>query len=351
MSTSEHGTLDNARRLGEFRRPQTGTFQYVGGDLLDSARHFGLARSDSWITSHLRDDSGRHYHILRHYGVGTSTGVTAAVSREDGIYFDPRKMDYLRGGTVRRYVNSDGDLCMTGSLGMQVGAEGVFVADGGLKSEVVAGARATSVKDSGLIDLKGPLLGPGHWFMMPWQAGTADATMHTALYYNVKGTVYGETAQGIMVFENIWSPPGLTCGDSPLSKDLMGLWCAFAQEFEDGSVQYGQLQNWTSAGSFSNITDNGKHITSEVTSSKVFYRDDGFADRIEFRLADGDTWECVTEANGVAIDTWKLAQSTGQTFRTGHKGYCGRVGDKRKRRSWYGIFEVFPDRLRGFVDN
>lgn len=53
--------------------------------------------------------------------------------------------------------------------------------------------------------------------------------------------------------------------------------------------------------------------------------------------------------NGVAIDTWEIAQSIGQTYRTGHNAHAGRVGDNRPRKNWYGVFEVFPDRLKGYV--
>lgn len=338
------------KRLGEFSRPQVGVHRYVGEDLMGNARHFGLAPNDSWVTVHVREDNGPHYHILRHFKPGTSTGVMAAMSHEDGIYFDPRKMDYLRGGTVRRTLNADGDLCLSGSLGMYVGADGVFVESEGLKSEAVIGAKRISVKDSGLVDLQGPLMGPGQWVYLPWAPGKGEATMHTSLFYNVSGTVYGRPVRGIVIHENMWHPPGMAWGDSPINQKLMGTWCAFAHEFEDGTVQYGHLANWTSAGCFANIWDNGKHIDSDISATKVEYRQDGFAGRIEFKLANGETWECVTEANGAAIDTWKMAQRIGQNFRTGHKGHVGRVGDTRKRRSWYGIFEVFPDRLKGYAN-
>ena len=42
-----------------------------------------------------------------------------------------------------------------------------------------------------------------------------------------------------------------------------------------------------------------------------------------------------------------MAQKIGQNYRTGNKGHAGRVGEARKRRSWYAIAEVFPDRLDG----
>jgi hypothetical protein len=229
------------------------------------------------------------------------------------------------------------------------GADGVFVESEGLKSEVVVGAKRLSVKDSGLVDLQGSIMGPGEWTLLPWAAGKPEATMHTITYYNVEGKVYGRPVRGITVFENVWNPPGTTWGDSPVSNKYLGVWCSFAHEFKDGTVQYGQIANWTSAGCFANIMDNGRHIESDVKSTRVIYRDDGFAARIEFELANGETWECFTEKNGASIDTYKMAKSTGKNYRTGHKGYGGRVGDNRERRSWYGIFEVFPDRLRGFT--
>jgi hypothetical protein len=338
------------KRLGEFRKPHVGLFEYNGEDLLDRARHLGLVATDTWQAIHLREPDGRHHHILRHYAIGTTHGVMAAASREDGIYFDPRKADYFRGGTVRRFLNADGDLCLYGSSGMYVGADGVFVESDGVKSDIVVGAKRLSIKDSGLLELEGELMGPGGWVMLPWAAGKPDITMHAALYYDVWGTAYGKPVRGIVSFENLYNPPGTVWGDSPVAKHYVGTYCAFANRFEDGSVQNGQIANWTSAGAFANIWDDGRHIDAEVLATRVFYRPDGFAGRIEYDLDNGETWECVTEKNGAAIDTWKVAQSIGQTYRTGHKGHVGRVGETRKRQSWYGVFEVFPDRLPGYAE-
>jgi len=310
---------------------------------MPGARHFGLVLSETWMTAHVRSDSipGRHYHILRHFRPGTTTGVMAAASEIDGVYYSNRSQEFSRGGSVRRFSDQTGDLNFIGSSGFYGGNAGPT-----LNAKI--GSAAISWDDSGLLALRGDSLGIGHYVYLPWPQGGGKGTVHAHFYFSVCGELFGEKISGIVAFENVWLPPETLWGESPIVQKFQGVWCAFATEWEDGSVQYGHLVDWTGAGSFASIVDQGRYVRSGLQVTDVKYREDGFVARTEFALDDGETWEAVTEGNGALVDQFKMAQRAGENFRA-HKGYVAKVGETRNRKRWYSIEEIFPDRLSGRV--
>ena len=158
-------------------------------------------------------------------------------------------------------------------------------------------------QDSNELELSGRLLGPGTQVYVPWRdGGVSGGTAHTGVFYEVKGFLFGEPVVGILILEQIFSPPGKMLHNSVLRRKYVGSWNGFANVFDDGSVQCGQFG--FGAGPFRHgiIVDGDRHIVTHVDSVKTEYKEDGLGSRLEYQLSNGATWECVVEKNGTMID-------------------------------------------------
>ena len=324
--------------LGEFGHAITGIFNFVPGDLIPTSSYFGLQLSDTYIMAHLRDPSRtRQLHVVRPVASETTAGMSFSVSREDGIYTDTRSGEFLRGGYVRRATDAGGNLSFAGSSGAWSGLnDKTLEASFGLEA---------AWHDSNCLDIRGPTLGPGLQLLLPWRDGAGwGGLLDVSIYYEVEGTLFGQPVLGFLILEMMFSPPGMTLHDSVLRRRYVGAWNAFATRFEDGSVQYGQIGFGANPFRYANIMDGDKHIHGPISSIKTEYALDGMGSRVEYRLANGESWECVVGKNETLRDMTRMAAAQGSNCQV-HKGAVGRVGDARPWRNRYAILEWFPDRL------
>jgi hypothetical protein len=266
-----------------------------------------------------------------------------AVSTPAGVVYDDRAARFMRGGSFRRYVDENGDLAMRGSAGFYSGTGGPTV-------EAVVGTRTKRLvwEDSGLLRLEGRAVPPGgHFLYTPWLPGELGATLHTIQWHTAEGELFGEKVFGIVGLENGFnSPPIVTWAGAPVAGRYQHSWCAFVSEFEDGTLQHGEIIDWGEAGRRATIWDNGNYINCGVEDVRVIYRHDGFVDRMTYTLSNDQTWEYISEDSGGLLGQWKMAQLAGENMRC-QKGTVGRVGEARKRKYWYAFQEAFPDRLAG----
>jgi len=327
-----------ALRMGEFNLDHIGLFDFAPEDFQASSTYFGLQLAEAYFISHLRSiDLKHHYHATRPVYLTSSSGVLCCRSRGDGVYHDPRGEKFLRGGYVERYIDGNGNLAFRGGGGTWSGGiEKNYEATFG--DEVVW-------RDSGEMELKGRLLGPGTQVHVPWRDGpTAGGTAHTGVFYEVSGHLFGEPVVGIVVLEQIFSPPGQSVHNSVLRKKYVGAWNGFANVFEDGSVQYGQFGYGAGPFKHAMIVDGDRHVVSHVRSIETQTYDNGLGARVEYHLNNGEVWESVVEENGTNMDMLHSARKQGSSAQV-HKGYVGPVGESRKRRVWYSILEWFPERM------
>src|SRR5262249_47618335 len=137
---------------------------------------------------------------------------------------------------------------------------------------------------------------------------------------------------------------GLLWHEGPVVSRLNGLWCAFANEYEDGSFQYGHLAFGHPPFNYANIVDGDLHVSCPIEDIRITRKPNGFVSRIDYELANGETWEFVTEKNGDLIDQHLMGRRAGVNW-FNHKGYTGKLGEVRQRMNWYSLQEVLPDRL------
>lgn len=327
-----------ALRMGEFELDHIGLFDFAPEDFQSTSTYFGLQLAEAYFISHLRSvDLKHHYHATRPVYLSSSSGMLSGISREDGIYNDPRGEKFLRGGFLERSIDSNGNLAFHGRGGTW---------SGGIEKEYRATfGQEVRWTDSGELDLKGRILGPGTQVHVPWRDGAqAGGTAHTGVFYEVSGFLFGEPVVGIVVLEQIFSPLGKSVHNSVLRKKYVGAWNGFANVFEDGSVQYGQFGYGAGPFKHGMVVDGERHLVSHVAAIKAETRADGLGSRLEYQLANGESWESVVEKNGTNMDLLATAREQGSSAQL-HKGHVGPVGETRRRRAWYSILEWFPERM------
>jgi hypothetical protein len=331
------GMMRTGNRMGEFPLDHIGLFDFRPEDFQATSTYFGLGLSEAYLIAHLRSpDLTRHMHAVRPVYLHSSGGMLSALGRADGIYNDPRGERFLRGGFAHRRVDGNGELVIEGSGGTwSGGVEKTFSARFG---------EEVHWEDSDELSLTGRLLGPGTQVHVPWRDGEyAGGTAHTGIFHEVAGTLFGEPVVGIVILEHLFNPPGRTLHGSVLRKRYVGAWNGFANVYEDGSAQYGQFG--FGAGPFRHgiIVDGKRQVVSHVASIEAEYRDHGLGSRLEYRMQNGETWECVVEKNGTMLDQLATARMQGSSAQL-HKGFTAPVGESRRRRAWYSILEWFPER-------
>ena len=325
-------------RMGEFDLAQTGIFEFAAADFRATSSYFGLDLHEAYLIAHVRGRTdNRHLHLVRPVMLRTSTGASFSVSREDGVYQDPRTHELLRGGNFERRVDGSGNLVFSGSSGFWAGTASQTV-------EAIFGTRLLW-SDSGRAHLEGRLLGPGTQAHIPSRDGEeAGGLCHTAIFYEAEGQLFGEDVSGIVILEQAFSPRGQVLSDSAVRRRFVGGWNGFASVFEDGTSQYGHLTYGRGPFHYANIVDGDRHIACAVTSVVAETNSDGLGSRLTHQLANGERWEFVAEVNGAMRDMIALATRLGSTAQL-HKGHVSHVGERRRRRNWYSIQEWFPERL------
>lgn len=320
-----------------FGRAWAATMDFVAEDFVATSRPFGLALADTWVFAHVRNTDGEDSapHLVRSIRGGTTTGCMVATAQPDGVYYHPQAGEFLRGGSARRVVDADGALRVSGSMGY-------YAPPGGAEFEAVIGKTGFEWRDGGHLSLTGRRLGPAMGFMLPHMG--EETVFFVSNFFEVEGEVFGRSVRGIGAFENAWLAPGRQWSDGPVLKRFEAAWCAFANVFEDGAVQYGHLCGYADGMAFADIYDEGRHITGVIVAVDVEFNSDGFVRRAVYTLESGDQWEFNIEPRGALRDQWAGAQRAGQNFRC-QKGTANRVGDTRQRRSFYAILEAFPERL------
>ena len=326
------------RQMGEFPLAHIGVFDFRGSDFAADSSYFGLHLNEAYLIAHVvskRD--GRMIHFVRPMMLYTSSGAALSAARADGgVYQDERTAQFLRGGTFTRSITDSGAMRLSGSSGFWSGGVHLTV-DATFGDQV-------SWQDSGHVSLTGRILGPAMQTYVPSRRGHAGVGVcHTGTFYEADGQIFDEAVSGIVAIEHVFSPPAEILADSSIRRRFGGGWNGFASVFEDDSKQHGHIAFGTGPFRFANIMDGDRHICCAIESIATATDANGLGRRIEYRLANGELWEFVTQAT--LMDYLTQARAAGSSTQV-HKGYVGRVGETRKRRNAYSIQEWVPERLR-----
>lgn len=331
------------RRADFNHKPLVGFFTPEADQGAVTAQYFGLVLEGTWFYGIMRTEDGRSFAMLRK-AVGYTTRDIAIMASDDiGLRADPRSQQASIGGKVARRLEDGYDVTAGGS------------ASRGAHFEVRLGDQDFTWSESGtegpILELSGRLAAPGFQVYVPWRnaedeagaTGEPGALYYTSTAYLAEGTMFGEKVTGFFAVDQSYLPHGVDWNNSAVWNRLQGGWNVFANEYDDGTVEWGHMSIGADQFRFAAVASHdGPVVDSLQVEAAIQWRDEEFVDRIVFEVGDGGPWEFVTDANGQMIEF-----SAARPGWSGHAGVLRRVGETRQIVRHWAWQEVFPDRVRG----
>jgi hypothetical protein len=314
---------DIPRRADFGHQPLVGFFRPEADQGVVTQTYFGLVLEGTWFYGIMRTAAGRSYAMLRK-AVGYTTRDIAIMASDDiGLRADPRSAQASIGGKVRREFVDGYDLTAGGSAR-------------GANFEVRLGDRDFSWREQGtegsLLDIRGSLAAPGFHVYVPWRNGPGDAGTFGepgALYYT------------FFAVDQSYLPHGVDWNNSAIWMRLQGGWNVFANEYTDGSLEWGHMSIGADRFRFAVVASSEEVLVdSRIVDAKIDWRGHEFVDRITFDVGDGQPWEFVTDPNGQMVEF-----SAARPGWSGHAGVLRRVGESRELKRHWAWQEVFPSRV------
>jgi hypothetical protein len=243
-------------------------------------------------------------------------------------------------GEVKRFY-TDTEHRYQGSL---LGASGGT----GIDYRLTAGGISWSEGDA--LDLEGHLVGPGI------QIGTLDHVepfFYTSEVYKISGRALGENVEGFVFLDHGYWPHGRDWKEWKVFGDFQLSWSVYANEFDDGTVEWGQVAIGRDGFNFVAIADaDGPVAMDSGTQGGIDPTTDDWAQRIGYRAHGGRTWIFELGSGG------QLSQFSEARGGAGYRAQVGRVGmhgDTRKVKLGFAWGESFMERFRdegtGTVDD
>lgn len=328
------------RRADFGHQPLVGFFRPEAHQGVVTRAYFGLVLEGTWFYGILRTEDGRSYAILRK-AVGYTTRDIAIMASDDvGLRADRRSGQASIGGKVRRDFVDGYDVTAGGSAH-------------GANFEVRLGDRDFAWQEYGtewaLLDIRGGLAAPGFHVYVPWrnaagEAGTIGepgALYYTSTPYFADGTMFGEAVTGFFAVDQSYLPHGVDWNNSAIWMRLQGGWNVFANEYTDGSVEWGHMSIGADRFRFAAVASSEVTLVNSLSvDAKIDWRDHEFVDKITFDVGHGQLWEFVTDPNGRMIEF-----SAARPGWSGHAGVLRRVGETRPLNRHWAWQEVFPSRV------
>lgn len=296
------------------------------------ATPFGLTEQVIYLYGGWRESDGT-LHVFERKFIGPMTAGLWLMKTADGsVEINPRSAQTVRGEVKRQYT--DDAILLHGALMEKVGASG-----GDFTFRVTEGAFEWA-ENGDLLKLSGTLVGPGVQIYAP---DNEEPILYISELYKTKGTVEGEEVEGFVFYDHSYWPAGHDWKEYRVYKDLQLGWQAFANEFEDGSIEWGHLCLGRNDFNFSAVSDTEGALSMEAdVVGGVTLGEGDWTQRAVWQTPSGLEWTFELEENG-ALSGFTAARWGGYRAQA---GLTRRTGDTRKVRNGFSWLETFGDRLR-----
>lgn len=295
-------------------------------------RPFGLTEESVYFYGGWRDESGALHIVERKFCGPMTAGLWLMNTRSGKVSLAPESLQTVRGEVKREF--SDTEHHLHGSLLGKAGG----APEEGLDLKLTPGALAW--REGEILALQGDLVGPGI------QIGSLDHEepfFYTSELYKVSGVVLGEKVEGFVFIDHGYWPHGSDWKEWRIFNDTQLSWSAFATEFENGDVEWGQVAIGRDGFNFVAVADReGPVVMDSGTTGGVDPDPDDWAERIGYRAHDGRTWVFSLEPGG-QMSEFSAARWGGYRAQAGH---IARVGEERPVKVAFSWGESFMERFR-----
>jgi hypothetical protein len=299
---------------------------------LPTARPFGLTEQSNYLYGGWRDEYGALHIVERKFCGPMTAGLWLMNTRSGKVSLAPESLQTVRGEIKREYSETEHHL--HGSLLGKAGG----APEEGLDYRLTPGGM--SWREGDILNLEGTLVGPGI------QIGSLDGVepfFYTSELYKVSGRVLGAQVDGFVFLDHGYWPHGADWKEWRIFKGTQLSWSAFATEFEDDTVEWGQVAIGRDQFNFVAVADgDGAVVMDTGTSGGIDPDPDDWAQRIGYRAHDGRTWVFELEPGG-QMSQFSAARWGGYRAQAGH---VGQIGDARPVKAAFSWGESFMERFR-----
>ncbi|MBV9995775.1 MAG: hypothetical protein JO127_11255 [Caulobacteraceae bacterium] len=313
------GRYPDVRRMGQFNWLQISSFTVVPEDLLVSRRYCGFRHVDTWLDAFLVGESGTYYNFAYDVRSQPDNSISVGVdfgpqkSSPSGLVSDTRSQRWR--GKITQTLTPDGRI--------------VYAAPESPTPEEISfdSSSVTWTRANGDLKLQGSLAGRGSQWHNVWRKpdGNMGGMYMCHQWFLAEGRYFGEVVKGYVLLETFWSDEHYQ--DTWWVRNRVGLWGAFAINYEDGSSEIGQIHCGEFGARGAVIVDNeGREVVS--TTNVNAFDDSELNAHVEF----GDGQRLDFEGDRVR----SMIFPQGRLLFGKYK----RVGEKRKVRNACGAYLV-----------
>jgi len=296
------------------------------------ARPFGLTEQSWYLYGGWRDETGALHIVERKFCGPMTAGLWLMNTRSGKVSLVPESLQTVRGEVKREYADSE--YRMSGSLLGKAGGAPEEGLDFRLRADAI------SWREGSILTLEGNCAGPGI------QIGSIDDEQpffYTSQLFTVTGRVLDSDVRGFVFIDHGYWPHGQDWKEYKIFNGQQLSWTAFATEFADGAIEWGQVVIGREGFNFVAVADQDGPVVMDVNTRGGFDpTPDDWAQRIGYRAHDGRTWVFELEDGG------QLSQFSEARW-GGYRAQAGTVlrhGEDRDVRVGFGWGETFIERLR-----
>ncbi|WP_433598212.1 hypothetical protein ACQPXH_20850 [Nocardia sp. CA-135953] len=299
---------------------------------LPTSRPFGLTEQSWYLYGGWRDASGALHIVERKFCGPMTAGLWLMNTRSGKVSLAPESLQTVRGEVKREYSAQEHHLF--GSLLGKAGGAPEEGLDFRLRGD------GLSWREGEILGLEGTLVGPG---IQIASIDHEEPFFYTSELYRIEGKVLGEDVRGFVFLDHGYWPHGADWKEFRIFNETQLSWSAFATEFEDGTVEWGQVAIGREGFNFVAVADEKGPVTMQAGTRGGFDPDaDDWAQRIGYQTDDGQTWVFELEPGG------QMAQFSDARW-GGYRAQAGRIlrhGEDRPVRVAFSWGETFITRFR-----
>ena len=296
------------------------------------ARPFELTEQSWYLYGGWRDETGALHIVERKFCGPMTAGLWLMNTRSGKVSLAPESLQTVRGEVKREY--DDDEYRMNGSLLGKAGGAPEEGLDFRLRAD------SLSWREGDILNLEGASAGPG---IQIASIDNEQPFFYTSQLFTVTGRVLDSDVRGFVFIDHGYWPHGQDWKEYKIFNDTQLSWTAFATEFTDGSIEWGQIVIGRDGFNFVAVADRDGPVAMDVNTGGGFDpTPDDWAQRIGYRAHDDRTWVFELEDGG------QLSQFS-QARWGGYRAQAGTVlrhGEEREVRVGFGWGETFIERLR-----
>jgi hypothetical protein len=291
--------------------------------------YFGLSHKATLCYGTFRDAEDVAYAALRKLGWESASALTLQTTLDGGAF-------RVHAGTARAFAGWGLRESLEDGVHLYASAPGLDAEPFRLEHC----ADRVSWTEGTIFDLEGRLIGCG----IQWYDPSPPGGFYAAEQYRVSGSILGTPVEGFVALDQLYLPAGMTWFESPYFSAppyLEIAWNTFATEYEDSTIEAGQVFFGGQRMSFAVIVDeHGPAVVSRDVTAELTATPTGYPGAITYWI-DGEAW-CWT-----AEERWQMpdfaAGYPDDTYRPS-EGLFVRADEPRRPVVWWSFLDSWTTR-------